>query len=127
MKEKFELEYILKTSPRVLESKISTASGLSEWFADDVNNTNDLYVFSWDGQEEEAKLLTYKANHKIKFQWIEDIEEGLDTYFEIAHHVDPMTQTVNLIVTDFAYAEDKDTAMRTWDQQINALRRLIGA
>jgi hypothetical protein len=38
-----------------------------------------------------------------------------------------MTQTVNLIVTDFAYAEDKDTAMRTWDQQINALRRLIGA
>ena len=127
MKEKFELEYILKTSPRVLESKLSSASGLSEWFADDVNIKNDIYVFTWDGQEEEAKLLTHKTNHKIKFQWLADIEEGLETYFEISHQVDPMTQTVNLIVTDFAYPDDKDTAILTWEQQINDLRRLIGA
>jgi len=32
-KEKFELEYVLKTSPKVLDKMISTPDGLSEWFA----------------------------------------------------------------------------------------------
>ena len=35
-KEQFELEYVLKTSPKVLDKLLSTPDGLSEWFADDV-------------------------------------------------------------------------------------------
>ena len=41
VKEKFELEYLLMTSPKVLDNMISTPSGLSEWFAEDVNIQND--------------------------------------------------------------------------------------
>ncbi|MFN5637500.1 MAG: START-like domain-containing protein, partial [Flavobacteriales bacterium] len=44
MKERFQLQFLLKTSPRVLESKLSTPSGLSEWFADDVNAREDHYT-----------------------------------------------------------------------------------
>ena len=57
MKEKYELEFLLKTSPRVLEKLINTPDGLSEWFADDVNINDDIYSFEWDGNEEEARLL----------------------------------------------------------------------
>ena len=48
----FELEYLLKTSTKVLENMLSTPSGLSEWFADDVNIKDDIYTFVWDGSEE---------------------------------------------------------------------------
>ena len=43
-KEQFELEYVLKTSPKVLDKLLSTPDGLSEWFADDVveNSLNQL-------------------------------------------------------------------------------------
>ena len=44
-KEKISLEYIFKTSPGILFTRLSTASGLSEWFADDVNIKENLYTF----------------------------------------------------------------------------------
>ncbi len=127
MKEKFELEYLLKTSPRVLENMIGSPTGLSEWFADDVNANDDIYSFVWDGSVEEARLITHKMNTKIKFKWLADEEEGLDTYFEINYQVDSMTSMVALRIVDFAYAEDKEGAIMLWDQQINDLKRLLGA
>ena len=68
MKEKFELEFLFKTSPRVLENMISTPSGLAEWFADDVNNEDNLYSFEWDGNIEQANLLFNKNNSKVRFK-----------------------------------------------------------
>ena len=44
---KFEQEYLLKTSPKVLNSMLMTPSGLSEWFSDDVNIKEDIYTFYW--------------------------------------------------------------------------------
>ena len=44
-KERFELEFLLKTSPKVLDNMISTPSGLSEWFAEDVNIKDEVYTF----------------------------------------------------------------------------------
>jgi hypothetical protein len=127
MKEKFELEYLLKTSPRVLENMIGSPTGLSEWFADDVNASDDIYSFVWDGNVEEARLITHKMNAKIKFRWLADEEENLDTYFEINYQVDSMTSMVALRIVDFASAEDKEGAIMLWDQQINDLKRLLGA
>lgn len=127
MKEKFELEYLLKTSPRVLENMIGSPTGLSEWFADDVNANDDIYSFVWDGSVEEARLITHKINTKIKFKWLADEEEDLDTYFEINYQVDSMTSMVALRIVDFATAEDKEGAIMLWDQQINDLKRLLGA
>ena len=76
MKEKFELEFLFKTSPRVLENMISTPGGLAEWFADDVNNEDDLYSFEWDGNIEQANLLFNKNNSKVRFKWVNDDDDG---------------------------------------------------
>ncbi|MEY4126400.1 MAG: START-like domain-containing protein [Flavobacteriales bacterium] len=127
MKEKFQIELLLKTSPKILDSKLTTVEGLSEWFADDVNIRNGQYFFMWDGYEEEAVLLSHKANHHIRFQWQTDIDEELDTYFELAYSLDPMTQAIMLTITDFVEAEDKDSSILMWEQQLQKLRRLIGA
>jgi len=100
MKEKYKLEFLLKTSPRVLEKLISTPDGLADWFADDVRVHDDLYTFEWDGNAEVARLLQIKLNNKIRFQWLADEDDGLDTYFELSYVVDPMTNSVILHITD---------------------------
>ena len=124
---KFEIESLFKTSPKVLDNMISTPSGLSEWFADDVNIKEDVYTFIWDGSEEEARILTKKSNSKVKWRWIEDEENGLDTYFEIRYEVDPMTKTVLLTVTDFAEEDELEDSQLLWQSQIDSLKRTLGA
>lgn len=126
-KEKFELEYLLKSSPKVLESLLFNLDGLSEWFADDVNCKDDIYTFSWDGSEEEARLLSKKTGEYIRWKWLSDEDDGLDTYFELNYKVDPMTKTVVFKVIDFAVPSEKENAKRLWDLQVNDLRRIIGA
>lgn len=126
-KEKYKLEFLLKTSPRVLEKLITTPDGLTDWFADDVKVNDDIYTFEWDGNEEQARLVLYKMNSKIRFQWLEDEEEGLDTYFELSFVVDPMTNSVILHITDFASPSDKEGNLALWNQAINDLKRIIGA
>jgi uncharacterized protein YndB with AHSA1/START domain len=127
MKEKYKLEFLLKTSPRVLDKLISTPDGLGDWFADDVRVNDDVYTFEWDGNAEDARLVQLKMNSKIRFQWLEDEKEGLETYFELAYIVDPMTNSVILHITDFATAADQESSAAIWNQAISDLKRIIGA
>ena len=127
MKEKFELEYLLKTSIRVLDNMIGSPSGLSEWFADNVTVRDDIYSFEWDGSIEEARLLQKKMNSKMKFRWLDDEENEDDYYFEINFESDRMTSMVSLKIIDYAEASEVESAKMLWEQQINDLKRIIGA
>ncbi len=126
-KEKFELEYLFKTSPKALDRMISTPGGLSEWFADDVNIQDDIFTFFWDGDEEQARLLTKKTKSKMKWRWLEDEEDDDDAYFEIKYEVDPMTKSVIVMITDFAESDEIDENIRLWDNQIEKLKTVLGA
>jgi len=106
---------------------ISTPGGLAEWFADDVNNEDDLYSFEWDGNIEQANLLFNKNNSKVRFKWVDDDDGDLETYFEISSTVDPMTSSVSLQIIDFASPEDKESAILLWNQQVGDLKRILGA
>ena len=112
---KFEQEYLLKTSPKVLNSMLMSPSGLSEWFSDDVNIKDDIYTFYWNGSEEQARLLGKKANEYIKFQWLEDEEDDLDTYLEIRFKVDPMTKAVVVNLTSFADEDELEEVQLYWE------------
>lgn len=124
---KFEQEYLFRTSSKVLNSMFMSPSGLSEWFADDVNIKDDLYTFYWDGSEEVARLLSKKENDHIKFQWLEDEEAGLESYVEIRFKVDPMTKDVVLHLISFAEKDEMEEVQLYWQSTIEELRRVIGA
>ncbi|WP_066755698.1 START-like domain-containing protein [Crocinitomix algicola] len=124
---KYQLEIEVKSSTKVLYNMISTPSGLSEWFADDVNIKNDVFTFFWDGSSEEAKLITKRKGEAIKFQWLEDFEDGEKTYFELAIKVDELTNDVALMVTDFAEEDEMDEAKLLWTNQIDDLKKVIGS
>ena len=48
---KFEMEFPIKVSQKLLFQYISTPSGLSEWFADNVNSRGEIFIFIWDDSE----------------------------------------------------------------------------
>jgi hypothetical protein len=126
-KVKYEMEFEVNSSTSVLFNMISTPSGLSEWFADDVNIKDDLFTFIWDGSVQQAKLIGRKKGESVKFQWIDDHEDGLKTYFEFTIKVDDLTNDVALLITDFAESADIEDAKRLWENQIQDLKTTIGS
>ena len=123
-KVRIDLEYIIKTSPTILFNCLSTPSGLSEWFADDVNIKNDRYTFFWDGSEETAILKNVRKSESIKFQWEDDEDE--DYYFEMTIRIDDLTKDVALLVTDFAEEGEEDEIQLMWDNNVDKLKKAIG-
>jgi len=125
MRVKYELEYPLKSSPKVLFPRLSTPEGLAEWFADDVTVEGDLFTFFWQKSEVKAKLAALKENKLVRFEWPErDDEES--NYFEFRLHIEELAGDVALIITDFAEPEEKEDAIYLWDTQITELKRILG-
>ena len=123
-KVKFELEFVVKSSSNLLYKYISTPGGLSEWFADNVNSRGEVFTFIWDGDEEQAKLLSKKANQFARYKWLAD--EDKDTYFELRIQIDDLTKDVALIITDFAEEGELEEARLLWESQVDDLHGLIG-
>ena len=122
---KYELEYPIKSSLNILFERLSTLSGLSEWFADDVNvDREGIYSFTWEGSEQKAKLISKKKNHHIRFQW----EDSNEEYFEFLIQIDELTGDISLIITDFAEnEEEQEDATQLWNLQIDNLKQVIGS
>ena len=125
-KVKFELEIPIHASPNMLYQYISSPSNLQEWFADKVNSRGKIFVFTWEGVEEKAELITKKTGDRIRFKWLESADD--ESFFEIKIQVDALTKDVSLIVTDFAEDEDEvEEAKQLWENQIDELKHTIGA
>jgi len=125
-RQKVELEYILKTSPKILYNMISTPSGLSEWFADDVNIRGNTMTFFWEGSEEKAEMLSKVKDQYVKYQWEKD--KGENVFFELRIKIDAITREVALIITDFPEeGDDEDDVADLWESQVEDLRRVLGA
>lgn len=124
-KKQYQLEYVVKASPKLLFNFLSTPSGLSEWFADDVNFRGETYTFFWEGSEEEAQLISKKINSHIRFKWNESEDD--DTYFEFKIQIDDLTKDVSLMITDFAAEDEMEEAKLLWDSQIHSLMTAMGS
>jgi uncharacterized protein YndB with AHSA1/START domain len=122
---KYEMEFPIKASPSLLYQYISTPSGMSEWYADNVNSRGEFFTFIWEGSEERAKLLGKKNGERIKFRWEDDIET--DYYFELRIQVDEITKDVSLMVTDYADEDEIDEGKMLWDNMISNLKHILGS
>jgi uncharacterized protein YndB with AHSA1/START domain len=122
---KFEIEFVVHASPSLLFNYISTPSGLSEWYADNVNSRSEKFIFIWDESEEEAMLLKKKTDEFVRFKWT--YSEDDDTYFEMRIVVDELTNDVSLFVIDFAEDDEVDEAKMLWENQIDDLKKIIGS
>ena len=120
---KFQLEYEIKSSPKILFSFLIEPNALSQWFADEVSIRENIYTFTWHDDERKAKLTNEKENKAVRYKWLEDEPY----YFELEIVQDELTNDVALSVTDFAYEDNIDDRKLIWDNQIDYLLSVLGA
>lgn len=125
MRSKYELEYNLNCSPKVLFSRLSTPEGLSEWFADEVNVNGDLFSFFWNSSALKARLSALKENKMVRFEWVGTNNKD-SNFFEFRINIEELTGGLALIITDFAEADEKEDSIDLWDSQIQDLKRCLG-
>lgn len=122
--ELIELEFIVPSSAGVLYNRLSTASGLAEWFADDVTvDKQGHYHFIWEGSTETADLVKSKPLEFVRFHWHHLDDE---TYLEFRLKTDPLTGDLALLITDFVEVGEEDEARQLWETQIEDLKRVLG-
>tara|TARA_B100001057_G_scaffold190368_1_gene191124 strand:- start:587 stop:979 length:393 start_codon:yes stop_codon:yes gene_type:complete len=126
-KKLFSIEFNFHCSPQLLFQYLSTPSGLSEWFADDVNSRGEDFTFIWEDSEEYAKLLTKKNNELVKFMWVNDEEDYQKYFFEFLITVDEITKDVSLTVTDFSDDDELEESKMLWTNLVGDLKQVLGA
>nr|WP_315256643.1 START-like domain-containing protein [uncultured Flavobacterium sp.] len=127
LKVRYEIEFPINSSPQLLYQYISTPSGLSEWFADNVNSRGEFFTFIWNDSQEKARLASKKSGEKVKFKWVDENNRDTEYFFELNILVDELTKDVSLMVVDFASKEEVEEATQLWENQISDLKHVIGS
>ena len=122
-KTKIQLEYIINCSPKVLFNRLSSASGLAEWFADDVKVKGKVFTFIWEGSDQTAEMTLHKENRLVRYTWVDEPE----TYFEFRITKDELTGDVSLIVIDFTDPDETSETQELWNTQIADLKHVVGS
>lgn len=120
---KYTAEYPVRCSPVILYEFLSTSSGLQEWFADKVADSDGVFNFTWSGSTENAEVVEKEENKYIRFHWEESPKEE---YFEFRIEKSEVTNQTILVIHDFA--EKKEIADQTllWESQVKELFHRIG-
>jgi uncharacterized protein YndB with AHSA1/START domain len=122
-KQLFTLEFPVRCSPSILYEFLSTPAGLQEWFADKVDERDNVFSFSWNGTTEKAEMTESETEKFIRFHW-----EGKpkEEYFEFKIEKSEVTNLTILIVKDFAEKAEVKDQSQLWDYQVKDLFHRLG-
>lgn len=125
-RQRIELEFPMHCSANTLFNYISSPSGLSSWFADDVSVQGNNYIFRWDdGELLEGELVKSLNRKHIKFRWVDG--PNMNETLEFIIQKDDVTDDLALIVADYTEEVNYDEFELVWESQVQALKNQIGA
>ena len=122
-KEVFEIDYVLKTSPRILYDFVKQPTHLAQWFCDKCESNLDQYNFIWKGYAEKAVLIDDIEEQLVAYHW-ENSDD--DEFFEFAIQVNEISADTVLTINDFAETNEVEDQKLWWDNQIQKLIRVMG-
>ena len=128
-KTKFAHEYEINASKKMLYPYFTTASGLAQWFADDVNLDEDnIFNFIWEGEDHKAKLVSHRTNSFARFIFLEpDKTEGDDPdWVEFKIELNEMTQTTFIRIQEYNDFDDKEEQAEVWEGLLHTLKETVG-
>lgn len=127
-KHKFIAEFEINASQKMLYPYIYTASGLMQWFADDVVIDEDKnFIIFWDGEGHKAQMIAHRTNKFVKFEFDPKEEDDDDPNFvEFRLDENEMTQTVFLRITDFSESNDEEELYDLWASMVDSLKETVG-
>jgi hypothetical protein len=122
---KYTVEYPVRCSPGILYEFLSTSSGLQEWFADKVSDSDGIFKFAWSGSSftEDAEVLDKEENKFIRFRWMGAPD---DEYFEFSIEKSEVTNQTILVIHDFAEKKEIKDQSQLWETQVKDLFHRIG-
>ena len=123
-KQAFTIERTFRSSPAILYDFLTTPSGLIQWFSDSADLNGDIYSFGWNGDEQNAEVLSFDEEDYIRLRW-ED-EDDDKAYFEYRIKKNDITGETILYLTDFAFKNEIKETINLWDSQLNDLKKCIG-
>jgi uncharacterized protein YndB with AHSA1/START domain len=129
-KKLFTADYEVHASTKMLYPYIQTASGLAEWFAEDVtiNNNDKSYTFFWDNESHRARQVAHRVNHFARFEFLPETDDDAQdpSYFELRLEFNELTQSVYLKISDYSDFDDHQELQDLWDGLIENLRKTVG-
>ena len=129
-KQKFIGEYQINASRKMLFPYLSTATGLCQWFADDVNinNIDKTLIFILDGDERIAVIDSIKNNRYVKFRFLNEDEKPKENdTLEFRREINELTQSVFVRVEEYTDTDDLEESYQIWENLLSQLKEIIGA
>ena len=123
-KQLYTLEYPVRCSPSILFEFLSTPAGLQEWFADKVDERDNVFFFSWNGSSQRAEVLESQEEKFIRIHWLDAPKEE---YFEFSIEKSEITNQTILVVKDFAEKKEVKDQSMLWNYQVKDLFHRIGS
>ncbi len=122
-KQQFTLEYPVRCSPSILFEFLSTPAGLQEWFADKVDERDNVFSFSWNGTIDRAEVMESETEKYIRFHWLHAPREE---FFEFRIEKSEVTNLTILVIRDFADKGEVKDQSQLWDYQVKDLFHRLG-
>jgi len=122
-KQLYMLEFPLRCSPSILYEFLSTPAGLQEWFADKVDERENVFSFSWNGATDKAEVTESEQDKFIRFHWLHTPKEE---FFEFKIEKSEVTNQTILVIKDFAEKAEVKDQSQLWDSQVKDLFHRLG-
>jgi uncharacterized protein YndB with AHSA1/START domain len=122
-KQLYTLEYAVRCSPSILYEFLATPAGLQEWFADKVDERDQVFSFTWNGTTDRAQVLETELDKSIRFHWL---HAPKNEYFEFRIEKAEVSNQTILQIRDFAEKKEIADQKRLWDFQVNDLLHRLG-
>ena len=113
----------MRCSPGILYEFLSSPAGLQEWFADKVDDRDNIFSFTWNGSVEKAEVLEKEQDKFIRFHWLHAPKEE---YFEFKIEKSEVTNQTILVIKDFAEKKELKDQSMLWDYQVKELFHRLG-
>ena len=123
-KQLFTLEYPVRCSPSILYEFLSTPAGLQEWFADKVDERDNVFSFSWNGTTDKAEVTESEFEKFIRFHWM---EAPVEEFFEFRIEKSEVTNQTILVISDFAGKGEVKDQTQLWSYQVKDLFHRLGS
>lgn len=128
-KRRFEMEYSINASPKILFPYIASASGLSQWFCDDVRLDPDHRLnMVWDKQSHFAEIAAQRPGRSIRYVFLDEqkrLQQDAN-YLDFTLESSRITDEVFLRVTDYSDHSNTEEQLELWEGLVSKLRDQVG-
>jgi uncharacterized protein YndB with AHSA1/START domain len=128
-KTRFVVEFPINASPKILFPYLATASGLSQWFCDDVRYVEGQRLnFIWDQDNHYAEMTGQRLNRAVRFVFLDDHRQTVAdaNFLEFTLDSSQVTDEVFLRVVDYSTAHNAAEQQEMWEGLVAKLREQVG-